>query len=88
MKLSALLVVVTGALCLAQQMADPDFDTTVAHPAYTDHHPRVAIDGIAGAAPAAGTGVPLAAQTSMLGQLKQRLPLDQHYTTEFVPVKI
>ena len=44
MKLSALLVVVTGALCLAQQMADPDFDTTVAHPAYTDHHPRVAID--------------------------------------------
>jgi hypothetical protein len=25
-------------------MADPDFDTTVVHPAYTDHHPRVAID--------------------------------------------
>src|SRR3984893_4334772 len=25
-------------------MADPDFDTTVAHPAYSDHHPRVAID--------------------------------------------
>jgi hypothetical protein len=23
-----------------------------------------------------------------LGVLKQRLPLDQHYTTEFVPVKI
>jgi acyl-homoserine-lactone acylase len=35
----------------------------------------VAIDGIAGAAPAAGTGVPLSAQTSMLGELKQRLPL-------------
>jgi len=23
-----------------------------------------------------------------LGVLKQRLPLDRHYTTEFVPVKI
>ncbi len=23
-----------------------------------------------------------------LGVLKQRLPLDQHYTTEFVPVKV
>lgn len=44
MRFTALLVVVTGALCLAQQMADPDFDTTVAHPAYTNHHPRVAID--------------------------------------------
>jgi hypothetical protein len=44
MKFTALLVVVTGTLCLAQQMADPDFDATVAHPAYTDHHPRVAID--------------------------------------------
>ena len=28
----------------AQQMADPGFDATVAHPAYTATHPRVAID--------------------------------------------
>jgi acyl-homoserine-lactone acylase len=35
----------------------------------------VAIDGIAGAAPAAGIALPLSARTSMLGELKQRLPL-------------
>src|SRR5260370_12482208 len=28
----------------AQQIADPNFDATVAHPAYTASHPRVAID--------------------------------------------
>jgi hypothetical protein len=41
---TTLLAVVTGALCLARQVADPTFDTTVVHPAYIDHHPRVAID--------------------------------------------
>jgi hypothetical protein len=44
MKFTALLVVATGTLCLAQQMADPTFDTTVAHPAYTERQPRIAID--------------------------------------------
>jgi hypothetical protein len=28
----------------AQQIADPNFDATVAHPAYTASHPRIAID--------------------------------------------
>src|SRR4030095_7251943 len=29
---------------LAQQVADPDFDTKVANPAYTRKHPKVALD--------------------------------------------
>lgn len=36
------LIVVSSVL--AQQMADPDFNAMVAHPAYTSSHPRLAID--------------------------------------------
>lgn len=39
------LVLVTAAgVGLAQQVADPQFDTSVAHPAYTSRHPKVLFD--------------------------------------------
>ena len=34
----------TALTVLAQQVADPDFDTTVAKPAYTKKHPKVSLD--------------------------------------------
>jgi hypothetical protein len=41
--LCVLLLVLTTALS-GQQVADPNFDSTVAHPAYTTNHPRVLFD--------------------------------------------
>lgn len=46
-KLSVLgltVVLVTGFAARVQRVADPDFDTSVAHPAYTSDGPRVLID--------------------------------------------
>ena len=44
LRLAALLAIVLPATSLAQQVADPHFDATVAHPAHTTRHPRVVID--------------------------------------------
>ena len=44
MRLTVVVFFMCVATVLAQQMADPNFDATVAHPAYTTTHPRVAID--------------------------------------------
>ena len=44
MKFAVLALFVAVVTAPAQQMADPKFDATVGHPAYTATHPRVAID--------------------------------------------
>ena len=36
--------VIVASEAFGQQQADPDFDTRVAHPAYTKEHPRVLFD--------------------------------------------
>lgn len=41
---SCLLVILVGAAAHAQQLADPHFNATVAHPAYTKNYPRVLFD--------------------------------------------
>jgi hypothetical protein len=41
---TGLLVLATAFWGIAQQVADPDFDTKVAKPAYTRKHPRVLLD--------------------------------------------
>lgn len=44
-KLGVVLLAVIGiGIAASQQMADPEFSATVAHPAYTTTHPRIAID--------------------------------------------
>lgn len=37
-------VVIWGAIALGQQVADPNFDTSVKNPAYTSEHPTVMLD--------------------------------------------
>jgi hypothetical protein len=44
MRLTNLALFVLAGVALAQQMADPNFDASVAHPAFTTTHPRMAID--------------------------------------------
>jgi hypothetical protein len=44
MKPMIFVMLVGVGMTVAQQMPDPSFDATVAHPAYTTNHPRVAID--------------------------------------------
>ncbi|MFZ0798575.1 MAG: hypothetical protein WCA13_13270 [Terriglobales bacterium] len=44
MRIGALLLILGVSTATAQMAPDPDFDATVAHPTYTAHHPRVAID--------------------------------------------
>jgi len=44
MKLMIFVMFVGVGITVAQQMPDPNFDASVAHPAYTTNHPRVAID--------------------------------------------
>ena len=41
---SCLLVIVSGTAALAQQVADPHFNSNVEHPAYTKNYPRVLFD--------------------------------------------
>lgn len=41
---AALCVTAFSIAVFAQQVADPDFDTNVAHPAYTNKHPKVLLD--------------------------------------------
>jgi hypothetical protein len=42
--LSCLLVIVAGVAALGQQVADPHFNSSVEHPAYTKNYPRVLFD--------------------------------------------
>lgn len=42
--LAGVCVIALAIAGLAQQVADPDFDTTVAKPAYTKKHPRILLD--------------------------------------------
>jgi hypothetical protein len=44
MKIAAFILIVGVSTATAQMAPDPDFDATVAHPTYTSHRPRVAID--------------------------------------------
>src|ERR1700722_13424251 len=44
MKIAAFILFLGVSTAMAQMAPDLDFDTTVAHPTYTAHHPRVAID--------------------------------------------
>jgi hypothetical protein len=43
-KLTAFILILGVGIARAQMIPDPNFDATVAHPAYTALHPRVAID--------------------------------------------
>ena len=44
MRLTVVVFFVCFGMASAQQIADPNFDASVAHPTYTTTHPRVAID--------------------------------------------
>src|SRR5262245_4778397 len=41
---SFILTIAIGSFAQQQQVADPDFDTSVAKPAYTKKHPKVLFD--------------------------------------------
>jgi hypothetical protein len=41
---SVAVILLAGRIASGQQVADPDFDTKVAHPAYVDRHPKVLFD--------------------------------------------